>query len=198
MTILRASFCVLLALCAGPAAAQMGGHGGGHGSGHDAGAEGRFGAHHGADGTGHDEVLMPGLLGEDASAEESAELQALFRAFPLINRETERLENGIRTYTWSADEDIAAIIISHVAGMMARVDDGRDPKVFVQSPTLDIVFEKNSAITTTLEVTDQGIWVVQTSEDPEVVAALQTHADEVTDMVNRGMQSVHERMMSAR
>jgi len=37
--------------------------------------------------------------------------------------------------------------------------------------------------------------VVQTSDDPEVVVALQTHAAEVSDMVDRGMQAVHEAMM---
>ena len=33
------------------------------------------------------------------------------------------------------------------------------------------------------------------SPDPEVVAALHTHAAEVSDMADRGMQAVHERMM---
>ena len=37
--------------------------------------------------------------------------------------------------------------------------------------------------------------VVQTSTDPEVVAALQIHAAEVSDMSARGMQAVHEMMM---
>ena len=31
--------------------------------------------------------------------------------------------------------------------------------------------------------------------DPDVVAALQRHADEVSDMAARGMQAVHEMMM---
>jgi hypothetical protein len=44
-------------------------------------------------------------------------------------------------------------------------------------------------------MTDAGLIVVQTSEDPELVAALQTHAAEVTAMSNRGMQAVHEMMM---
>jgi len=39
---------------------------------------------HGADGTGHDEVNMPGLRGENATAAESAEIATLFRAFETL------------------------------------------------------------------------------------------------------------------
>lgn len=149
---------------------------------------------HGADGTGHDLVTMPGLRGLDATPAESAELEVMFRNFPGISREVERLEDGIRTYTWSDDPTLAEVIVSHVAGMTTRVGEGRDPQVFIQSPTLDILFERRDTITTEVEVTDSGIWVTQTSTDPEVVAALQTHADEVSDMAARGMDAVHEMM----
>jgi len=37
---------------------------------------------------------------------------------------------------------------------------------------------------------------VQTSGNPEVVALLQKHAAEVSDMAERGMEAVHERMMN--
>ncbi len=150
---------------------------------------------HGADGTGHDMRTMPGLRGLDASPEESAELAVMFRAFPAIGREVTNLPNGIRTYTWSDDPEIAAVVVSHVVGMLDRVETGRDPKVFIQSPTLDIFFARNTAIHTEVETTETGIWVTQTSDDPELVAALQTHAAEVSDMAARGMQAVHEMMM---
>lgn len=179
MTFLRPT-AVALALLAGPALGQAtmpGGH------------------MHGADGTGHDMVTMPGLRGLDASPEESAELQVMFMNFPGISREVERLEDGIRTYTWSDDPALAEVIVSHVAGMTTRVGEGRDPQVFIQSPTLDILFARRDTISTEVDVTDSGIWVTQTSTDPEVVAALQTHADEVSDMAARGMDAVHEMMM---
>ena len=150
---------------------------------------------HGADGTGHDMGVMPGLRGEDASIEESAELAFMFRNFPLIDREVTNLPNGIRTVTPSDDADVMAVLISHISGMIGRVEEGRDPKVFIQSPTLDILFERGDLIETEIEVTDEGIVVVQTSDDAEVVAALQTHAGEVSDMADRGMHAVHEMMM---
>ena len=162
-----------------PATAQMHGHGNGGG----------LGAHR------HDEATMPGLRGENVTEAESAEMALLFRRFETLSREVQALPNGIRTITRSSDADVMAALVSHVAVMIGRVEVGDDPQVFIQSPTLDIFFERHDTLQTEIEITDQGIVVTQTSTDPELVAALQTHADEVSDMVERGMQAVHERMM---
>jgi len=151
--------------------------------------------HHGADGTGHDEVNMPGLQGLNATPEESAELARMFANFQTLSREVTNLPNGIRTVTRSSDEQVMAALTSHVSGMIGRVEAGDDPQIFIQSPTLDIFFARGDTIKTDIEVTDAGIVVVQTSDDPDVVAALHTHAAEVSDMAARGMQAVHEMMM---
>lgn len=150
---------------------------------------------HGADGTGHDMVNMPGLRGLDASPEESAEIGVMFQNFPAIERSVTNLTDGIRTVTYSADADLMGVIVSHVTGMINRVDEKRDPQIMIQSPTLDIFFERETTIETEIEIGDEGIVVTQTSTDPEVVTALQTHAAEVTAMADRGMQAVHEMMM---
>ncbi|MGJ8585155.1 MAG: hypothetical protein ACSHXD_13745 [Marinosulfonomonas sp.] len=152
--------------------------------------------HHGADGTGHDEMTMPGLRGLNATPEESQELAVMFRNFQTIEREVENLPNGIRTVTRSTNDEVMAVLVSHVVGMIDRVDSGDDPQIMIQSPTLDVFFLRGDEIETEIEVTDAGIVVVQTSADPELVAALQTHAAEVTDMADRGMQAVHEMMMN--
>lgn len=177
---------VVLAIGGGFAAwAQM--HGGGHGVTH--------GHMHGADGSGHDEVNMPGLRGENATPEESAELAVLFRNFETLSREVENLPNGIRTVTWSSDPAVMEALVSHVVGMIDRVGRKDDPKIFIQSPTLDLFFERSETIVSDVEVTEDGIVVVQTSHDPDVIAAMQLHAAEVTAMADRGMQAVHEMMM---
>lgn len=150
---------------------------------------------HGADGTGHDEVNMPGLRGLNATREESAELAVMFRGFETITRQVTNLPNGIRTVTRSSDDVVMENMVSHVTGMISRVETGDDPKIFIQSPTLDIFFARGDNIRSDIEVTDEGIVVVQTSDDPEIVAALHTHAAEVSDMADRGMQAVHEMMM---
>lgn len=144
----------------------------------------------------HDEVTMPGLRGLDASPEESAELAVLFANFDTITREVTNLDNGIRTVTRSSNEEVMANLVSHVTGMIYRVEIGSDPQIFIQSPTLDIFFLRGAAIETTIDVTDDGIVVVQTSDDPELVAALHTHAAEVSAMAERGMAAVHDMMMA--
>jgi hypothetical protein len=165
--------------------AQMMGTGHGHG----------MGGHHGAPGTGHDEVNMPGLRGLDAAPEESAEMAMMFRNFGTIERTVTNLPNGIRTVTRSSEPQVMDALVSHVVGMIARVEEGRDPQVFIQSPTLDIFFARGAEITTQIDITDEGIVVVQTAEAPELVEALHLHAAEVTDMADRGMAAVHDAMM---
>ncbi|MCV2894829.1 hypothetical protein [Lentibacter sp. XHP0401] len=176
---------VLLAMVVGFGFAQMRGYaehmnGHGHGAGHQ-----------------HDMVNMPGLKGRDATAEESEELAVMFNRFEEISRSVENLPNGIRTVTFGQDEELMGVVTSHVIGMIDRVDMGRDPEVIIQSPTLDILFERRASIVTEMDITEAGIVVIQTSDDPEVVEALHVHAGEVSAMVERGMAAVHD-MMAAR
>jgi len=173
--------CIAASLGGSPLVAQMHGQGAGH--------------RHGADGTGHDMVTMPGLRGFDASTEESGELAVMFRNFQHLTRTVENLPNGIRTVTGADNPAVMDVLVSHVVGMIDRVDEGRDPKIIIQSPTLDIFFQRGDRIATDIDITEAGIVVVQTSDDPEMVKALQVHAAEVTAMVDRGTQAVHEMMM---
>lgn len=167
------------------------------GMGEHHGMGGQHGMHHGADGEGHDMTNMPGLKGIDATEEESRELEVMFNNFESITRTVTKLPNGISTITASDDPEVMDVLVSHIVGMLNRVDEGRDPQIFIQSPTLDIIFERAGSLTTEIDVTEQGVVVIQTSDDPEVVEALQTHADEVTAMADQGMHAVHQ-MMRAR
>lgn len=159
------------------------------------GMQGQHGHMHGADGTGHDEVNMPGLRGDNATPEESAELAVMFRNFETLSREVENLPNGIRTVTRSSDEHVMEALVNHVVGMIDRVGQLDDPQIMIQSPTLDIFFVRGERILSDVEITEDGIVVVQTSDDPEVVEALHVHAAEVSAMAERGMDAVHEMMM---
>jgi hypothetical protein len=143
----------------------------------------------------HDEVNMPGLRGDNATPEESAELMVMFHHFDTITREVENLPNGIRTVTRSSNPGVMEVLVSHVVGMIDRVERKDDPKIMIQSPTLDPFFLFGDEIRSEIEVTDEGIVVVQTSDNPELVIGLQVHATEVSDMADRGMAAVHEMMM---
>ena len=160
-------------------------------TGHD-----RLHAQHGGDGMGNNEHTMPGLRGANTTQAETAEMQTLFRNFTLIERDVRNLMNGIYTVTTTSDPDTYNALVSHVVGMIARVEANDNPEVIIQSPTLDVFFMRGENIQSEIEVTEDGIAVTQTSNDPELVAALHLHAAEVSDMVDRGMQAVHEQMMN--
>lgn len=153
---------------------------------------------HGHGGMMHDGATMPGLRGENATPEESAELAILFRNFDTITREVENLPNGIRTITRSSDQAVMDALVSHTVGMIDRVAQKNDPKIFIQSPTLEAFFLHGDEILSNVEMSDDGVIVVQTSENPALVEALQVHAAEVTAMADRGMAAVHEMMMQQR
>jgi hypothetical protein len=110
-----------------------------------------------------------------------------------IKRTVTNLPNGIRTVTESADPELAQTIKAHVASMEQRLKDGRVFNLF--SPTIPVLFENKDKIKTTVEVTEKGSVLVQTSDDPKVVAALQAHAMEVSELARDGMAAM---MRSAR
>lgn len=155
-------------------------------------AQQSMGSGHGMRG-GHGMMTM--LQGVDTTHAEVTELRDLFISHRQISRTVTNLPNGIRTVTETDDPDLAATIVSHVVGMNARVQEGLDPQVRIQSPTLDVIFANRALIDTVLEPTPTGIVVIQTSSDPTTVVALQTHAAEVTEMVNHGMRAVRGAMM---
>ncbi|MFA8385359.1 MAG: hypothetical protein ACEPO2_07010 [Pelagibaca sp.] len=174
-----ATAALLFVLGVEPVAAQM--MGGGH--------------MHGQGGMAHDMSRMPGLQGENATPEESADLALMFRGFQTMTREVENLPNGIRTVTRSSDPQVMDALVNHTVGMIDRVGRRDDPKIRIQSPTLDLFFLRGDRILSEIDVTEDGIVVIQTSDDPELVAALHEHAAEVTAMVEQGMHAVHMMMM---
>ena len=142
----------------------------------------------------HDEVNMPMLNGVDTTESEVSELKALFQNHKDITRSVELLPNGIKTLTETKDEELRAALVGHSAGMITRVEQGKNPQIPIQSLTLKTLFEGRDTIVTEIEITDYGIAIIQTSTDPKVVAALQEHALEVSDLAERGMEAVHEQM----
>lgn len=182
------------------------GHHGGAYEGHHGHHDGSYTGHYG-EGTAaepakharhkHDHINMPGLHGVDTTDVEVSDLKTIFINHMKIDRVVENLPNGIRTVTESDDADLRDSIVTHVAFMVTRLEEGRNPQVMIQSPTLNLLFDRYDEIDTVIEMTDLGIEVIQTSENSEVVALLQKHAAEVSDMSERGMAAVHERMMKS-
>jgi len=143
-------------------------------------------------------MMGPGMMnmhGGSASANEMQELHQMFVDNEKIKRSVTNLLNGIRTVTESDDPEMTRILVSHVSGMIKRVEEGRNPRLPMQSPQLEIIFRNRDKIKTSSEPTPKGIAVTQTSDDAETVTALQRHAVDVTDAVQRGLVAAHETMM---
>jgi len=125
---------------------------------------------------------------DEAFAADMRLVHEMLRYNDRIKRTVTNLPDGIRTVTESDDAQAAQSIVAHVASMEKRLSEGRVFNLF--SPTLPILFEKKDKIRTKVEATDKGVTVVQTSEDAEVVAALQAHAMEVSELARDGMAAM--------
>ncbi len=112
-----------------------------------------------------------------------------------IKRSVENLPDGIRTVTESEDPQVAQALKAHVASMEQRLKDGRIFNLF--SPTLPVLFDNKDKIKTTVETTQKGSIVTQTSADAKVVAALQAHAVEVSELARDGMAAMMRGMRAS-
>ena len=163
-------------------------------------------AHPGGMGPG---MMGPGMMGRgmggpmaggmqhgDASfADDMRLVHAMLFDHDKIKRTVANLPDGIRTVTESDDPGVARAIQAHVASMEKRLSDGKIFNLF--SPTLPVLFENKDRIKTAVETTDRGSIVTQTSGDPKVVAALQAHAIEVSELARDGMAAMMRNMRAS-
>lgn len=114
-----------------------------------------------------------------------------------IKRTVTNLPNGVRTVTESDDPRVAALIKEHVRSTVKRVQSGDDPGLPMETPAVHAIFRNKDKVHTTVDTTATGVIVVQTSGDSATVAALQTHASEVSTLVEGGMAAMHASMMKS-
>lgn len=138
---------------------------------------------------------MMGHGGNAATANQVRDIHALLADHTRIKRTVTNLPDGIRTVTESDDPTVAQTIKTHVADMMRRVEAGDNADLPMQTSRLHAIFRNKDKIATKWETTEKGIVVVQTSSDPETIAALQAHAADVTGLVQGGMPALHAAMM---
>ena len=133
---------------------------------------------------------MTGMAHDEATMSQLQVIHTMLVNHDRITRTVTNLPNGIRTVTESDDPALAAQIKTHVADMGKRVGAGDDPGLPIESEALHSIFRDKDKIHTTYETPDKGIVVVQTSDDVKTVAALQSHAAEVPDLVQGGMAAL--------
>ncbi|HTO66881.1 MAG TPA: hypothetical protein VMM15_37165 [Bradyrhizobium sp.] len=130
--------------------------------------------------------------GDASFADDMRLVHAMLFDHDKIRRTVVNLPDGIRTVTESDDPAVARAIKAHVASMEKRLKDGKIFNLF--SPTLPVLFENRHKIKTALETTERGATVTQTSGDAKVVAALQAHAVEVSELARDGMAAMRRNM----
>jgi len=155
---------------------------------------------HGA--TGHGSMMGRGmgpsamLTKQDAnSATDMGLVMDLVHNNTKIKRTVTKLPDGITTVTESDDPKVAQSIQAHVASMAGRLKDGREFNLF--STTLPVIFDNADKTRSMIKMTDKGAIVTRTSTDAKLVAAMQAHAGEVTELVQGGPAAFH-RGLSAR
>jgi hypothetical protein len=128
--------------------------------------------------------MAGGAQHDDAFAADMHLVRDLILNHDRIRRTVTNLPDGIKTVTESDDPQIAQVLKAHVASMEKRLAEGREFNLF--SPTIPVLFQNKDKIKTVVETTDKGAIMSQTSGDAAVVAALQAHAGEVTELVRDG------------
>ncbi len=143
---------------------------------------------------------MAGMHSGDAAFQADMQLvHEMLAGHDKIKRSVENLPDGIRTVTESEDPQVAQALKAHVASMEQRLKDGRVFNLF--SSTLPVLFDNKDKIKTSVQITEKGAAVTQSSADAKVVAALQAHAGEVSELARDGMpammRGMRSRMMGA-
>jgi hypothetical protein len=141
---------------------------------------------------------MMGMARDSATMAQMQAIHQLVINHDRITRKVTNLPNGIRTVTESDDPELKQLLQGHVLQMLERIRAGDDPGLRMESPAVQLLFREREKIRTNVKLTDKGIRIEQTSADTAVVAALQKHAAEVTDLVTRGRVAMHEAMMMRR
>lgn len=104
-----------------------------------------------------------------------------------INRRVKNIPGGIESWTESEDPEIAAAIQTHVMQMKERMEEGEP--IRMMDPVFRELFDHRKQINLNVEKTPKGVHVIETSDDPKVVALIRQHAHQaVSEFAKHGMQ----------
>jgi hypothetical protein len=101
-----------------------------------------------------------------------------------IRRSVEMLRDGVETLTESDVPETAAKLREHVRSMYRRLEEGRP--IHARDPLFAEIFRNADKIRMTLEDTEHGLRVRETSDDPYVAQLIQRHAEVVSGFLANG------------
>lgn len=106
-----------------------------------------------------------------------------------IKRSVKKLENGVETITESDKPEVAKRIQEHVPAMYERLKTGKGVRYW--DPLFAEAFRHGKKMKMTIENTKNGVKVIETSEQVEVVKIIQSHAEVVSKFVEKGFDEAH-------
>jgi hypothetical protein len=107
-----------------------------------------------------------------------------------IRRRVTNLPDGVETLTETDNERLRNVLIEHVDAMYARLEDGRP--IHQRDPLFAELFRHREQIEMNMELTELGIKVTETSDDPHVVKLIQSHAEVVSLFLENGHAEVRK------
>jgi hypothetical protein len=129
-----------------------------------------------------------GMMGDAAHAADMQLFHQLFEHRTEINRQVVAREDGIETVTESKNPEVTRLLQTHVAAMLARVNEGRP--IHQRDPLFAELFKNADRIEARHELTAGGVRVIETSKDAYVVKLLQAHAEVVSAFLTNGMSEM--------
>ena len=125
-----------------------------------------------------------GMMHDGAHAADMQVFHQLFDHRTEIVRRVVMRPDGVETLTESANPDVTRLLQAHVESMLARVKDARP--IHRRDPLFAELFRYAGQIEAKLDLTPEGVRVIETSHDAYVVKLLQAHADVVSAFIANG------------
>lgn len=110
--------------------------------------------------------------------------KALLRDHTKIRRTVRHIDRGLEAETESDDPRIAALIKDHVLAMKDRIREGYPVRGW--DPVFRELFKRHHLIRIDVVLTEKGVRIVETSDDPKTVRLMRSHAAGVTEFVKEG------------
>lgn len=108
----------------------------------------------------------------------------LLRRHKDIKREVEEIPNGIRARTWALDPELVPLLHDHAEQMHLRVKEKFGLRFW--DPAFAELFAQADKVEMTMRLTENGVDVLETSDDPNVVKLIRAHGATVSAFVDRG------------
>ena len=107
-----------------------------------------------------------------------------------IRRTVTKRRDGVETVTESDDPNVALAIQGHVAAMRRRGE--KVEPIHMRDPLFAGLFGKAAKINMQVTKTEEGVRVVETSDDSYVVKLLQAHAEVVSKFAANGFPEARQ------